>query len=781
MPTRNILNVFIASPSDLNAERRVAREIVTEVNDMLRSTNWSIELLGWEDTLPGYGRPQARINRDVDRCDLFIGLLWRRWGTPPTATGTFSSGFEEEFSVAQERRERTSSPEIWVFFKEVEQDQTSDAGAQLTKVIAFHQSLVNDRTVLFRKFVSTEEWAKKLREYLMRHVLENVRPNDNVPHQPSETATASLVGPGKELIVSSAPAAAKQIASLVSSLDPFLETGDLNRVRLTEDNQHDTAFLAIRLLLFSLTLVHVSGSSASLIPTHESNSLYKYREGLQASDEELLVILRTVLADQDDVTPGWYWFRNWPQDDLLNLMLWIALGDGEAKARATSLRLLRGNRTQGTSQFRKLIARRAAPEVAADLQDDVWIYLVDTATAEDIAALRKNPKASWLDRRIDWLDAWIASGRDLDRFLRQCPDARPMPNTMARSIKSNVSQISDDSLQSLMSMNRPDLKTVARNELRTRGIAVEESSPEQDNISGPWSLTGLGGLEKQSETTGNCEEDGRYAAISQDSSEHLMTIWPYYSIDGPIIYRVLAERGRIPRGTVRNDISTGFSRVRQQSIERMKEEIGLDAAVKAHDDFDAYREFIVQRYTEQAFRFLQSQPTREDAVLARQFLSDDRIRRSTVRIVGVAGDETDLDRLIDIAGSTFGEERESALAGIRSLSTNKFSTSQSLLGSDNRKLRKTGLSLIADLSDSEAVPLLEALLSDADEEIRLEVVAQLYHRIDRQTLENVLSRYVTRDTYYYNVVTWLDRLIYAAPPLLKRFEEELEAKVQNWK
>jgi hypothetical protein len=55
---------------------------------------WHVELLGWEDTLPGASRPQDKINEDVDRCELFLGLLRRRWGEPPG--GKWSTGFEED-------------------------------------------------------------------------------------------------------------------------------------------------------------------------------------------------------------------------------------------------------------------------------------------------------------------------------------------------------------------------------------------------------------------------------------------------------------------------------------------------------------------------------------------------------------------------------------------------------------------------------------------------------------------------------------------------------------
>jgi hypothetical protein len=101
---RNVLTVFIASPSDLAPERQRAFEVVAEVNDVLRSTNWAIELLGWEDTLPGFGRPQALINRDVERCDLFIGAVWGRWGSPPSQDSLFSSGLPCAASSTREMK-----------------------------------------------------------------------------------------------------------------------------------------------------------------------------------------------------------------------------------------------------------------------------------------------------------------------------------------------------------------------------------------------------------------------------------------------------------------------------------------------------------------------------------------------------------------------------------------------------------------------------------------------------------------------------------------------------
>ena len=150
MVNRQILNVFLASPGDLGDERKIAREVVDKINRIIsQSIGWQIDLRGWEDTLPGSGRPQALINTKVDSCNLFLGMLWRKWGSP---TGIYSSGFEEEFKRAGERNQETQFPIIWLCFKKVETAQVQDPGEQLRKVIDFRKDQIESKEFLFKEF-----------------------------------------------------------------------------------------------------------------------------------------------------------------------------------------------------------------------------------------------------------------------------------------------------------------------------------------------------------------------------------------------------------------------------------------------------------------------------------------------------------------------------------------------------------------------------------------------------------------------------------------------------
>jgi len=60
--------------------------------------------VGWEDTLAGHGRPQARINEDLISCDYFLLVLHDRWGSPTAQNGPYSAGGEEEFELAKQCR-----------------------------------------------------------------------------------------------------------------------------------------------------------------------------------------------------------------------------------------------------------------------------------------------------------------------------------------------------------------------------------------------------------------------------------------------------------------------------------------------------------------------------------------------------------------------------------------------------------------------------------------------------------------------------------------------------
>ena len=170
--TRKILRAFLASPGDLQEERQAIRGVVAECNELWADElGYQVELLGWEDTSAGYGRPQHLINQEVDRCDLFIGMIWKRWGTPPGGSGESTSGFHEEFRRSISRREQSGNPEISLFFKTIPEEFMIDPGDDLKQVLEFKGQIISERKILFQKFSTVLEIEGLVRKCITKYVI----------------------------------------------------------------------------------------------------------------------------------------------------------------------------------------------------------------------------------------------------------------------------------------------------------------------------------------------------------------------------------------------------------------------------------------------------------------------------------------------------------------------------------------------------------------------------------------------------------------------------------
>jgi len=106
------------------------------------------------------------INPDVEKCEIFIGLLWKRWGTP---SGEFSSSFEEEFSIAMERNRKSGSPQVWLCFKSMDPILEVELGEQLDNVVKFKDDRLRSRDCLFKEFETTTDWELDFFTWLVEY------------------------------------------------------------------------------------------------------------------------------------------------------------------------------------------------------------------------------------------------------------------------------------------------------------------------------------------------------------------------------------------------------------------------------------------------------------------------------------------------------------------------------------------------------------------------------------------------------------------------------------
>lgn len=163
---QTILQIFLASPSDVSEERALVDSVVSELNrTWVSDLNVSYKICQWEtDVRPGFGEePQRVINDQIPSdYDVFVGIFWGRIGT---RTESFNSGTIEEFNIALKRLKETGAPEIMIYFKETPISPSKIDPDQFSELIAFRKSL-SGLGGLYSTFEDQAGFESSLRSHL---------------------------------------------------------------------------------------------------------------------------------------------------------------------------------------------------------------------------------------------------------------------------------------------------------------------------------------------------------------------------------------------------------------------------------------------------------------------------------------------------------------------------------------------------------------------------------------------------------------------------------------
>ncbi len=298
--TFRLIRVFLASPGDLQEERRLANDAVDELNKGIAPhLGFRVELKGWEDTLPGIGRPQGIINEELDRCELFIGIMWKKWGTPPSTSGPYSSGFEEEFERSSERAKKTKKPEMAMYFKTIPPDFLTDPGEDLKKVIAFKKRIISEKIILYGTFHESDGFQKCVREkitqYLLRVASSEQKTLEKMEVKPKDTIHYIDKNQQKDIVKSPFSVEGH------SYLEKFLA-----RTVNPNNTEELTSFEVARFRLLSNT-VSKEGNDVPYLGIHDANIIY-LNKNVQFGPQEIFGLINCGLKNiGHENTPLWYW------------------------------------------------------------------------------------------------------------------------------------------------------------------------------------------------------------------------------------------------------------------------------------------------------------------------------------------------------------------------------------------------------------------------------------------------------------------------------------------
>jgi hypothetical protein len=246
-----MLDVFVACPNDIVEEREAIRRVVNEINKTLgRQQEVHLDVYDWEeDAYPGFGAdPQDVINQQMgEACDIFIGMLWTRYGTPTPRAG---SGIEEEFGRALARyKDDPGRVRLMLYFSERPVNPRTVDTEQMRQVSAFRDR-IPELGGLYKTYADTVEFENAVRMHLTQQIQEwgkswGVSAPTPAPEGPTGETEASIPTSGENVeVVDEAQQAEEE--GLLDLMEKAVEQGQIS-IRSVEHMKEAIEVLGIRM------------------------------------------------------------------------------------------------------------------------------------------------------------------------------------------------------------------------------------------------------------------------------------------------------------------------------------------------------------------------------------------------------------------------------------------------------------------------------------------------------------------------------------------------------
>jgi hypothetical protein len=176
------LRIFAASPSDTAAERAKVETVASMLEPLATHLDIALKVEDWRAVVPDMGRPEQVILDQLKPTswDVFIGILWHRFGTPPAGSDTqtqkeYLAGTEEEFKTAYRLWKQHGKPRIMIYrctrnvpLDALDPDQLKSVKEFFTEF----EAVKGEHPGLYQSFGTTEAFEKLLLDNLQRLLLE---------------------------------------------------------------------------------------------------------------------------------------------------------------------------------------------------------------------------------------------------------------------------------------------------------------------------------------------------------------------------------------------------------------------------------------------------------------------------------------------------------------------------------------------------------------------------------------------------------------------------------
>jgi len=187
------IKVFLSCPEDIvkNGIKDAIERVFEEDNIYFKKHySFIFELKHWKKSVylgKGTPRVQDRINEMLKNCDIYLGILWTRFGSFPASNPegvSYSSGTEEEFYFA-----KSLDKKLWFLFCRYPIDPYKIDPEQLNKIKEFKEQLKSEQ-FWYAEFSKEDELRKILKENMSNFINERysikIEEKENMQSLPGE-------------------------------------------------------------------------------------------------------------------------------------------------------------------------------------------------------------------------------------------------------------------------------------------------------------------------------------------------------------------------------------------------------------------------------------------------------------------------------------------------------------------------------------------------------------------------------------------------------------------
>ncbi|WP_140637417.1 DUF4062 domain-containing protein [Methylibium rhizosphaerae] len=773
-----IVEVFLASPGDMEAERAIVRECVNTFNDQWGSEFFGLmfHVIGWEAVPSVAQRPQSRINEEANKSDIFVGLMGRRWGTE---SGEYSSGFYEEFQVARQRLKATGRPEISMFFRTPDKALLDDIGPQLSLVRKFRQELIDGKEILFHDFSADEDLRKHVNavliEYCKKSRVSATQTNDTDPTPPLN----SPVGEGDQ----DPAATGNDVAAVLCAAGaPILD----------ETQERLDFWGALRLHLYALGL-YSKRRPYVLLTTHEINLVYRKKRDWAVTPAERIALVNAMLSDAHGYAPGWFWLTDNDTDALRSRLTYFLVADGVGKE--TAARIVGDGdelppfdivefAIRDSATFRsilRLLKRIGTAEHLVLFEQPNELRKTDAHafSSAHFAILLREGKALPADlvlmHAVDYVDD---AARMLEQQVRVMDDeARTAllgAATSKRARQVVIRALTEaDALDPGRAERLLDDPDKAVRELAVQALCKSGRSFTMLELDNMFPASKAAGL--MSSIMDWVDKDKLFGeGLRWRAYEELRPLLDYFDGAGRQAHgAMLADHFDKYVPEVERQIDTDFEALLQESEAKTKAQGYSRIAIWAKSD-NSLIESMRRDFIGSSLAAATSHGYAKALVWAQKYAAakyhEDLRSRALVALVqldSVPDLEFFRDDIKNLSADAIG-----VLLPIF-LKTHQVDIRMIEAAASNKALdvREIVIRAINEQWRDASAPLFESLLASADEKVRTLAAIVMWSCVEREALEVVLDRYIEQPSYYYDVAALLDMAVYAVPPYAERLKQ----------